>query len=44
MKTIVIGLDAATWDVMNPLLSEGDLPNIQRLIKSDHEIIPPNCL
>lgn len=30
---IVIGLDAATWEVINPLLASGRLPNIARLIR-----------
>ena len=32
MKTLVIGLDCATWRVMTPLLKQGSLPNLQRLI------------
>ncbi|NOZ05611.1 MAG: hypothetical protein GXP41_04565 [Chloroflexi bacterium] len=31
-KTIVIGLDAATWLLMRPLLDSGDLPNLARLM------------
>jgi len=30
---IMIGLDAATWDVINPLLASGRLPNIARLMR-----------
>lgn len=29
---VLIGWDAATWDVMNPLLARGQLPNIARLM------------
>lgn len=31
-KIFVIGLDGASWNLMNPLLSEGKLPNIKRLM------------
>jgi predicted AlkP superfamily phosphohydrolase/phosphomutase len=29
----VIGLDAATWDVIDPLVAEGELPHIARLLR-----------
>lgn len=32
-KTILIGIDAATWKVINPLLEKGELPAIASLIK-----------
>ncbi len=32
MKTLIIGLDAATWRVIQPLIRQGKLPNIQGLI------------
>ncbi|WP_162224231.1 alkaline phosphatase family protein [Halorussus salinus] len=31
-KTLVIGLDAATWDILDPLLEDGRLPNFERLL------------
>jgi predicted AlkP superfamily phosphohydrolase/phosphomutase len=31
MKLLVLGLDGATWDVLEPLLAEGALPNLARL-------------
>jgi predicted AlkP superfamily phosphohydrolase/phosphomutase len=31
-RVIVIGLDAADWDILNPLLDDGRLPNMQMLI------------
>ncbi|WP_117594486.1 alkaline phosphatase family protein [Haloprofundus halophilus] len=31
MDTLVIGLDGGEWDVVNPLIEEGKLPNIARL-------------
>lgn len=45
-KTLVIGLDAATWRVMKPLMQEERLPNIQRLIHEGtsgilYSTIPP---
>ncbi|MCB8968168.1 MAG: alkaline phosphatase family protein [Ardenticatenaceae bacterium] len=30
-KTLLIGLDAACWAYLDPLLAQGELPNIQRL-------------
>ncbi len=31
-RVIVIGLDAVDWDIVNPLLDEGRLPNMQKII------------
>jgi len=31
MKVFVLGLDGATWDVLEPLLQDGLLPNLSRL-------------
>ncbi|RLG45712.1 MAG: hypothetical protein DRN92_06475 [Thermoproteota archaeon] len=33
MKTVVIGLDAATWRVMKPLIEQGKMPNIRGLME-----------
>jgi predicted AlkP superfamily phosphohydrolase/phosphomutase len=33
-KLLVIGLDAATFDVIEPAAAEGKLPNLARLIKN----------
>lgn len=32
MRTVVIGLDAATWTVLDSLLDQGCLPNIEQLV------------
>src|SRR6185437_6450095 len=32
-KLTIVGLDAATFDVIDPLLAAGDLPNLARLIE-----------
>ena len=32
-KTLVIGLDAATWHVMMPLIEQRKLPNLQSLVE-----------
>lgn len=34
--TIVLGLDGATWDVLEPLLECGRLPNLARLVDDGH--------
>lgn len=31
MKVFVLGLDGATWDVLEPLIQDGWLPNLARL-------------
>src|SRR5215213_2532204 len=31
MKTFVLGLDGATWDILEPLIGRGDLPNLDRI-------------
>ena len=31
-KVMVIGIDGATFDIIKPMMSEGQLPNIERLI------------
>jgi predicted AlkP superfamily phosphohydrolase/phosphomutase len=33
MKTLVIGLDGATFDLLGPWIESGELPNLQRLIR-----------
>lgn len=32
-KTLVIGLDAATWDVIDPMVKQGQLPHLAGLIR-----------
>ncbi len=31
-KTLIVGLDAATWDIVDPLLEAGRLPSFERLL------------
>ena len=33
-KTLFIELDGATWDIIKPLMAQGRLPNIRRLVES----------
>ena len=33
LKLLVIGLDGATWEMIAPLMEQGQLPNLQRLVK-----------
>ena len=46
MRTLILGLDGADWHVMEPLLSAGQLPTLQRLMdRGSHGVltstIPP---
>ena len=34
VKVAVIGLDGAWWEIINPLMAEGKLPNFQKLVDS----------
>jgi len=34
MKTLVLGLDAATWSVIDPLFEKDELPNLKRLMNT----------
>ena len=31
-KSIIIGIDGATWSIIDPLIKQGSLPNIEKLI------------
>jgi predicted AlkP superfamily phosphohydrolase/phosphomutase len=33
-KVMLIGLDALEWDILNPLIAEGKLPNFEKLINN----------
>lgn len=35
-KTLLVGLDAACWEYLNPLLESGRLPTIRKLMDSGH--------
>ncbi len=46
MKVFVLGLDGATWDILDPLVRAGELPHLARLIKRGasgtlHSVFPP---
>ena len=32
-RLVVIGIDGATWDVIDPMMAAGELPNFQRLVE-----------
>jgi predicted AlkP superfamily phosphohydrolase/phosphomutase len=45
-KVVIIGLDAATWTVIRPLVAEGKMPNLAKLMKAGvsgalESILPP---
>ncbi|NUO84012.1 alkaline phosphatase family protein, partial [candidate division KSB1 bacterium] len=31
-KILLLGLDGATWRIINPMFKQGKLPNLQRLV------------
>lgn len=33
-KVLVVGLDGATWNLLNPWIEEGELPNLRKLIEN----------
>ena len=46
-KTLIIGLDGATFDVMDPLLAAGQLPHLAQLMADGvwgrlRSVLPPN--
>lgn len=43
-RVFVIGLDGATWDVMDPLLSAGRLPNLASLVAEGTRATLPSLL
>lgn len=45
-KTVIIGLDGATWDTLKYWIDQGDLPNIEKLVENGthgilKSVIPP---
>lgn len=45
-KVMIIGLDGATFDLMNPWIASGELPNLARIVQSGthgelRSVIPP---
>ena len=44
VNTIVLGLDGANWDLLNPWLENGDLPNIKSLTESGTAADLQSCL
>ena len=49
LRVTIIGIDGATWDVIDPLLERGELPNLQRVLgagvraplRSEHPLVSP---
>ena len=34
LRVTIIGIDGATWDVIDPLLERGEMPNLQRVLEA----------
>ena len=32
-RLLIIGLDAGTWDILDPLVASGDMPSLGRLLE-----------
>ena len=41
-KVLIIGLDGATWDLINPLIAKGKLPTLKKLVLMNSEIHASN--
>lgn len=39
MKVFIIGIDGATWNIIDPLLEQGRLPNLARLIQGGTRVL-----
>ena len=44
LKNIVLGLDGATFDLLNPWIEDGVLPNIKKLIAGGTNAVMVSCL
>ena len=45
-RVMIVGLDAATWDLVRPWLAEGHMPNLARLMSEGtsgkfQSVLPP---
>ncbi|UCF34348.1 MAG: alkaline phosphatase family protein, partial [Phycisphaerales bacterium] len=45
-KVLIIGLDGATWNVLKPVMGEGHMPHLKRVVDTGvsgvlHSTIPP---
>jgi len=46
MKVLCLGLDGATWDILKPFVENGNMPNLEKIVKNGvhgtlKSIIPP---
>ena len=45
-SVLILGIDGATWDILKPWISNGELPNLKKLLDKGAEgylktVIPP---
>src|SRR5689334_11163156 len=43
-RVLIVGWDGADWEVLDPLLARGDLPNLERLIARGRRGVSRSCL
>src|SRR5689334_19321138 len=43
-RVLIVGWDGADWDILDPMLERGELPNLAKLIDSGQKGVSRSCL
>jgi predicted AlkP superfamily phosphohydrolase/phosphomutase len=43
-RVLIVGWDGADWEILDPLLAAGDLPNLAKLIARGQRGVSRSCL